>query len=708
MAEQVQATLDRMVPALRDLMDRGIFSEVEVKGIVSRRREQEYLIRRRATRKSDYLTYIKAEENLERLRELRKERIVARIDASIKEKKKENSKNPSEKALIVSLKKKHAAMRKFSIGDGSIIQHVHLLYTNSKRKWSDDLSFVLQHADFAKRKKSFKALGRIYTEALQLHPRNASLWIEAASFEYFGYSQTNKDDTTNHKSKYGSIKDARILLQRGLRINEQSQELWLQSFNLELHYIQKIRGREELLKLNSDESKDPKSVVVSADELNKDFKIARIVYNNAIKAVPDIVKFRLQFIDLLKLFPQTQPMIDYIMSTIERDFEDNEEAWILRARHNLENLQERNQININVIRSTFSKEEDSDEESLYLDEDNGNATRKRKRDKVHDDGDSSKQSSILEILDDATDKVHTTKMFLYALKFLQWYSSEYLDNDYKESRRANGMSKASELACKILKKMDQISIDIPKFIVECADLLVEMKLPMEALRILKSATQESCQSYHHILCWIKYSEINAIIGGSIGEQYSVSILREALKVIPMHCNGYDHILIRLFTTLLSMNNSSLTSISNDDIRNELPSLFEKIVLLNQPNQMTIKKELNGEFSTLSIASVAYQYLEYLATINDMNTIRDLYKKVSVFYSSLIQVQEMSNEDVETMYLFYTLCISAETNCKSAYPGEKRNNVFLREMYGTAIKICTTIGATSLADDFSRRKQDVFF
>ena len=28
MADQVQATLDRMVPALRDLLDRGIFTEV--------------------------------------------------------------------------------------------------------------------------------------------------------------------------------------------------------------------------------------------------------------------------------------------------------------------------------------------------------------------------------------------------------------------------------------------------------------------------------------------------------------------------------------------------------------------------------------------------------------------------------------------------------------------------------------------------------
>ena len=60
-----------MVAPLRDLMDRQIFSETEIKAIVSRRRESEYLLRRRTARKADFLRYIEAEMNLEKLRNLR-------------------------------------------------------------------------------------------------------------------------------------------------------------------------------------------------------------------------------------------------------------------------------------------------------------------------------------------------------------------------------------------------------------------------------------------------------------------------------------------------------------------------------------------------------------------------------------------------------------------------------------------------------------
>mgnify|MGYP005684569097 FL=1 len=71
MAEQVQAALDQMVEPLRDLMDRHIFTESEIRLIVNRRRESEYLLRRRAARKADFIRYIDAEMTLERLRSLR-------------------------------------------------------------------------------------------------------------------------------------------------------------------------------------------------------------------------------------------------------------------------------------------------------------------------------------------------------------------------------------------------------------------------------------------------------------------------------------------------------------------------------------------------------------------------------------------------------------------------------------------------------------
>jgi len=71
MAEHVQASLDRMVAPLRDLMDRQIFTEEEIRAVVSRRRESEYLLRRRAARKADFVRYIEAETLLEKLRVLR-------------------------------------------------------------------------------------------------------------------------------------------------------------------------------------------------------------------------------------------------------------------------------------------------------------------------------------------------------------------------------------------------------------------------------------------------------------------------------------------------------------------------------------------------------------------------------------------------------------------------------------------------------------
>ena len=78
MADGVQATLDTMVPALRDLLSKGIFSETEIRSIVKRRRQYEYLLRRRQARKADYFRYIDDEVKLERLRSLRNRKLLAR------------------------------------------------------------------------------------------------------------------------------------------------------------------------------------------------------------------------------------------------------------------------------------------------------------------------------------------------------------------------------------------------------------------------------------------------------------------------------------------------------------------------------------------------------------------------------------------------------------------------------------------------------
>ena len=50
----------------------------------------------------------------------------------------------------------------------SIVQHIHFLFQRILRKWKSDVTLYIQHAEFAKKSKSHKMLGRIYAEALQV------------------------------------------------------------------------------------------------------------------------------------------------------------------------------------------------------------------------------------------------------------------------------------------------------------------------------------------------------------------------------------------------------------------------------------------------------------------------------------------------------------------------------------------------------------
>ena len=132
----------------------------EIRTIVERRRESEYLLRRRAPRKSDYLRYIQAERNLERLRSLRNKKLSAH-KREIQQRERGRGNNEKD-----TKQRKNASTS--SIGDASIVQLIHFLFVRAKRKWRDDISWHLQHAEFSKEVKSFQMLGKIYAEALQV------------------------------------------------------------------------------------------------------------------------------------------------------------------------------------------------------------------------------------------------------------------------------------------------------------------------------------------------------------------------------------------------------------------------------------------------------------------------------------------------------------------------------------------------------------
>ena len=77
---------------------------------------------------------------------------------------------------------------------------------------------------------------RLSNRALQVHPRNAGLWIMAASWEFETNNNTNA---------------ARVLLQRALRVNKHVKQLWIEYFRMEMLYVSKLNERRKMLGLKS-------------------------------------------------------------------------------------------------------------------------------------------------------------------------------------------------------------------------------------------------------------------------------------------------------------------------------------------------------------------------------------------------------------------------------------------------------------------------
>ncbi|ORY48118.1 hypothetical protein BCR33DRAFT_58854 [Rhizoclosmatium globosum] len=213
MAEQVQFHLEKMIPELEDLEQRGIFTKAEIKEIVKRRTAHEYAIHRRIGRRADFLKYIEYEINLDRLRKKRKIRLG--LDAN-----QDEVDNEAKKKLG------------FTLSDYSLTKRINGLYQKALKKFSGDVELWVQYFEWAKSMGASAALGRSFARAIQLHPTNPSMYILAAQYEFV----SNKNMTS-----------ARVLMQRGLRINKEATNLWHEYFKLELLWVEKIKERRRIL-----------------------------------------------------------------------------------------------------------------------------------------------------------------------------------------------------------------------------------------------------------------------------------------------------------------------------------------------------------------------------------------------------------------------------------------------------------------------------
>lgn len=180
MAEYVQQNLEGMLPELEELERLGVFSSDEIRTIVRKRREYEYRLQKRIVQKSDFLRYMQYEINLDMLKKKRKSRLGIRRN----------------------LQAEHAAVKK-----------IYTLFQNALKKFVGDIKLWIQYIEFCKHMGSLKILGKVFAKLLQYHPDKPNLWIMAAKWEF----EENKN-----------IPNSRSLLQRGLRVNSSSQQLWLE------------------------------------------------------------------------------------------------------------------------------------------------------------------------------------------------------------------------------------------------------------------------------------------------------------------------------------------------------------------------------------------------------------------------------------------------------------------------------------------------
>ncbi|KAG1802652.1 U3 small nucleolar RNA-associated protein 6-domain-containing protein [Suillus plorans] len=203
--ERVQFQQEQMLAELKDLVQKSLFNQSEVKQIVKKRTQFETALVRRIPKKGDFLRYAAYEMNLEQLRRKRVERLKLEKTAP-------------------------------SISDYALVRRQFQIFERALKKFKSDVGLWIQYIQVAKREGARSLVGRITARALQLHPRTPALYIIAASHEL------------NHMSPSA----ARALLQRGLRLNADSVDMWREYVRMELGFVEGMKRRWTVLGIHEE------------------------------------------------------------------------------------------------------------------------------------------------------------------------------------------------------------------------------------------------------------------------------------------------------------------------------------------------------------------------------------------------------------------------------------------------------------------------
>ncbi|KAI0655912.1 U3 small nucleolar RNA-associated protein 6-domain-containing protein [Cubamyces menziesii] len=305
--ERVQFQQEQMLTELKDLVQKGLFTQKEIKQIMQKRTAFETALVRRIPKKSDFLRYATYEMSLEALRRKRAERLKL-------------PKGPP------------------SVSDYALVRRQFQIFERALKKFKGDVGLWIQYIQVAKKEGARSLVGRITARALQLHPNVPALYVLAAS----------------HELEHLSPSAARALLQRGLRLNADSVEMWREYVRMELNFVESLRRRWSVLGIDvkgkGKESVKQKSIsrvrgadsgeesdlgghhdedadgmdVDGEEELGEDEAarkqilegaIVKAVISNAVKALPKIELFH-SLHEMISAYPSPpslrEPLLDHL------------------------------------------------------------------------------------------------------------------------------------------------------------------------------------------------------------------------------------------------------------------------------------------------------------------------------------------------------------------------------------------------------------
>ncbi|CAI5756398.1 unnamed protein product [Candida verbasci] len=295
MADKVRYYLEQSVPELEDLQNKGLFDKNEITKIMRRRTDFEHRISGRGSKPSDFLRYCQYENNVEKLRKKRYNRLnsVGLIDL------------------------------KPSISDWAGIRRIMFILDRATKKFPNDLELWNQYLKYAKENGAIKIIYKVYSSLLQLQPRNINAWLSACKYEF----EIN-----------GNAKGTRILFQRALRINPDNLELWLNYCQFELTYVSKILARRKILSKEINEE-DAAELTLPSEEHELDLPEVDIDMlgnpetNPALKgdvalaifdAAPKTIDVIYKFIELFDKFPDLNDYLNsHVLRYLQREYPDD-------------------------------------------------------------------------------------------------------------------------------------------------------------------------------------------------------------------------------------------------------------------------------------------------------------------------------------------------------------------------------------------------